>query len=592
MNGVDIVYWTVGKGILATATRAVVRIRSYGTERLPREGGCVVAVNHAAFIDVPILGAVCPRRIAYVAKTELFDYPGFSQLIRAHGTIAVRRGESDRDALRRMRETVRDGGVLGLFVEGTRQHSGEPGEAKPGAAMVAIQEGVPVVPVAIHSSADWKASRRSPVSLAWGEPMRFADLPRGSKGYQAATREIEAEIRRLWEWLGRMEELGLPRDATPPQAREDPLTRVTDAPLLGAVAVVGFPNVGKSTLVNRLTATREAVVFETPGVTRDRKDVVCEWAGKRFVLVDTGGVDIADDSPLTKQVAEQARRAVEEADLVVFVVDAKAGVTPGDEEVADILRRSGKPVLVVANKIDDPSRDDEAVEFHRLGLGDPLPISALHGYGTGDLLDLVVEGLPGEGPPEVDGDAIRVAVLGRPNVGKSSLVNAIVGRGARDRLRPAGNDARRDRHRASPRRHDLRPRGHGRHAPQAPPPAGDRVLLRAAYDQGGRARRRGARARGRERGARRPGSRRGRRGAHRRGRDARRPLEVGCCVGGDRGRPPTNREAPAPAPAGGGGLRNHGPRRRQGPRPRRGALRQAHGARLDRRAEPDHPGVA
>ena len=202
---------------------------------------------------------------------------------------------------------------------------------------------------------------------------------------------------------------------------------MTEAPLLGAVAVVGFPNVGKSTLVNRLTATREAVVFETPGVTRDRKDVVCEWAGKRFILVDTGGVDIADESPLTKQVAEQARRAVEEADLVVFVVDAKAGVTPGDEEVADILRRSGKPVIVVANKIDDPRRDDEALEFHRLGLGDPVPISALHGHGTGDLLDLVVEGLPGVGPAEVDGDAIRVAVLGRPNVGKSSLVNAILG---------------------------------------------------------------------------------------------------------------------------------------------------------------------
>jgi GTPase len=202
---------------------------------------------------------------------------------------------------------------------------------------------------------------------------------------------------------------------------------VTDAPLLGAVAVVGFPNVGKSTLVNRLTATREAVVFETPGVTRDRKDVVCEWAGKRFVLVDTGGVDLADESPLTREVAEQARRAVEEADLVVFVVDAKSGITPGDEEVADILRRSRKPVIVVANKIDDPRRDDEALEFHRLGLGDPVPISALHGHGTGDLLDLVVAGLPGEGPPEVDEDAIRVAVLGRPNVGKSSLVNAIVG---------------------------------------------------------------------------------------------------------------------------------------------------------------------
>ncbi len=202
---------------------------------------------------------------------------------------------------------------------------------------------------------------------------------------------------------------------------------MTEAPLIGVVAVVGFPNVGKSTLVNRLTATREAVVFETPGVTRDRKDVVCEWAGKRFVVVDTGGVDIADSSPLTQQVAEQARRAVEEADLALFLVDAKLGVTPGDEEVADILRRSRKQVLVAANKVDDPRRDSEALEFHALGLGEPIPISSLHGYGTGDLLDRIVEALPGEGPPDVGEDAIRVAVLGRPNVGKSSLVNAFVG---------------------------------------------------------------------------------------------------------------------------------------------------------------------
>ena len=202
---------------------------------------------------------------------------------------------------------------------------------------------------------------------------------------------------------------------------------MTEAPLLGVVAVVGFPNVGKSMLVNRLTATREAVVFETPGVTRDRKDVVCEWAGKRFLIVDTGGVDVADPTPLTREIAEQARRAVEEADLVLFLVDVRAGVTPGDEEVADILRRSRKPVLVVANKVDDPRRDDDALEFHRLGLGDPVPISALHGYGTGDLLDAVVEALPGEGPSEAGEEAVRVAVLGRPNVGKSSLVNALVG---------------------------------------------------------------------------------------------------------------------------------------------------------------------
>jgi GTP-binding protein len=203
---------------------------------------------------------------------------------------------------------------------------------------------------------------------------------------------------------------------------------VTEPPLLGTVAVVGFPNVGKSTLVNRLSATREAVVFETPGVTRDRKDVVCEWAGKRFLLVDTGGVDLATDaSPLTRQVAEQARRAVEECDLVLFVVDAKAGITPGDEEIAGVLRRAHKPVIVVANKVDDPRRDLDAVEFHALGLGDPLPLSSLHGHGTGDLLDRVVASLPGTGPPEAGEEAIRVAILGRPNVGKSTLLNALVG---------------------------------------------------------------------------------------------------------------------------------------------------------------------
>jgi GTPase len=202
---------------------------------------------------------------------------------------------------------------------------------------------------------------------------------------------------------------------------------MSEAPLFGTVAVVGFPNVGKSTLVNRLSATREAVVFETPGVTRDRKEVVAEWGGKRFILVDTGGVDVADSSPLTRQVAEQAERAVEEADLVLFVTDAKAGITPGDEEIAEILRRSHKPVVVVANKVDDPRRDVDALEFHALGLGDPVPVSALHGIGTGDLLDRIVAALPGEGPPEVGEEAIRVAILGRPNVGKSSLLNALLG---------------------------------------------------------------------------------------------------------------------------------------------------------------------
>ncbi|HEU5362867.1 MAG TPA: ribosome biogenesis GTPase Der [Gaiellaceae bacterium] len=197
--------------------------------------------------------------------------------------------------------------------------------------------------------------------------------------------------------------------------------------LEGTVAIVGFPNVGKSTLVNRLTATRQAVVHETHGTTRDRKELVCEWNGKQFLLIDTGGVDIADPSPITRQIADQARSAIRDADLVLFVVDARAGVTPGDEELAQILRESRKPVLVVANKIDDPSQDALALEFHRLGFGEPFPVSGLHGSNTGDLLDEILALLPGESSRTLHEDAIRVAILGRPNVGKSSLYNRLVG---------------------------------------------------------------------------------------------------------------------------------------------------------------------
>ena len=197
--------------------------------------------------------------------------------------------------------------------------------------------------------------------------------------------------------------------------------------LAGTVAVVGFPNVGKSTLVNRLTASRQAVVHSTPGVTRDRKELVCEWNGRSFLLVDTGGVDVADKSPLTRSVVEQARAAVADADLVLFVTDAQVGVTPGDEELAALLRAAHKPVLLLANKVDDPAREAEALEFYRFGLGDPIPISGLHGHGTGDLLDAVVARLPGEGRAAVGEEAIGVAILGRPNVGKSSLLNAILG---------------------------------------------------------------------------------------------------------------------------------------------------------------------
>jgi GTP-binding protein len=203
------------------------------------------------------------------------------------------------------------------------------------------------------------------------------------------------------------------------------------AETIGTVAIVGFPNVGKSTLVNRLTGTRAAVVHETPGVTRDRKELVCEWRDKEFLLIDTGGVDIAGNDAITRSIADQAREAVADADLVLFVVDAQIGITPGDEEVAQILRESRKPVLVIGNKIDDPRQEALALELHRLGLGDPIPISGLHGHGTGDLLDEIVEYLEAHGAtgrPQLPDDAIRVAIVGRPNVGKSSLVNKLLGR--------------------------------------------------------------------------------------------------------------------------------------------------------------------
>jgi GTP-binding protein len=214
------------------------------------------------------------------------------------------------------------------------------------------------------------------------------------------------------------------------------------------VAVVGRPNVGKSTLVNRIIGRREAIVEERPGVTRDRKVLDAEWVGRSFSVVDTGGW-IRTDEPLARQVSLQAERAIDEADVVVLVVDGAVGPTDEDALVAGLLRRSPKPVLLAVNKVDDANREPDAWDFTRLGLGDPVPVSALHGRGSGELLDLIVERLPpepeGEAEPEpvaaLPGDAgapaagglgsaekpFSVAIVGRPNVGKSTLFNRLVG---------------------------------------------------------------------------------------------------------------------------------------------------------------------
>jgi len=193
------------------------------------------------------------------------------------------------------------------------------------------------------------------------------------------------------------------------------------------VAIVGYPNVGKSSLINRLTGSREAVVHERPGVTRDRNELDCEWNGRNFTLIDTGGIDFQDEDPLAGSIRDQARAGLADAEVAVLVVDARAGVRPGDEEMADLLRRSPLPSIVAANKCDSVAELPLAAEFHRLGLGEPLAVSAAQGLGSGDLLDRIVELLPPEPEREPDEDAIRLAVIGRPNVGKSSLVNRFLG---------------------------------------------------------------------------------------------------------------------------------------------------------------------
>jgi 1-acyl-sn-glycerol-3-phosphate acyltransferase len=215
MNRIDAV-WAVGRWTIQPLTKLSTPLRNYGVERIPAEGGIVLAMNHFSWLDPPAFGSCCPRTIHFLAKSEIHSHFGLGHLIRAFGTRSVRRGESDREAVRAMREIVRDGYPLGLFVEGTRQKAGVPGLAMPGAGMVALQEEVPVIPAAIHGSQFWQPWNRHPVSVAWGQPMKFEGLPRSGKGYRAASLLIQEEIHRLWRWLVEQHELGRPPGATPP----------------------------------------------------------------------------------------------------------------------------------------------------------------------------------------------------------------------------------------------------------------------------------------------------------------------------------------------------------------------------------------
>lgn len=191
------------------------------------------------------------------------------------------------------------------------------------------------------------------------------------------------------------------------------------------VAIVGRPNVGKSTLFNRIAGERIAIVEDTPGVTRDRLYAHGEWLGKNFSIIDTGGIEMSDQ-PLLTQIRQQAEIAIEEADVIIMVVNVENGVTDADEQVAQILYRSNKPVVLAVNKVDNPERRLDVYDFYQLGLGEPYPVSSVHGVGLGDMLDAVIENFAEEDAEEED-DRIRFSFIGRPNVGKSSLVNAILG---------------------------------------------------------------------------------------------------------------------------------------------------------------------
>jgi 1-acyl-sn-glycerol-3-phosphate acyltransferase len=210
------VAWAVGRIYMGWPARLMTRARVYGRDRVPATGGLVYAINHLHWIDIPLVGLVSPRTVWFVAKAEATGYPALGRFLRWHGAIGIRRGESDRDAVRRMRDAAAAGHVVGLFVEGTRQRHGRPGPAQPGAAMVAMQEDVPVIPVAVYGTQFWRIGNFKPCSVAFGEPLRFEGLPKGGRGYKEATAEIERRINLLFDWLAEIHDHRRPRDVTPP----------------------------------------------------------------------------------------------------------------------------------------------------------------------------------------------------------------------------------------------------------------------------------------------------------------------------------------------------------------------------------------
>ena len=516
-------------------------LRGYGARARPAHRRPRARVQPFPWIDIPLVRRSSPADDLLPREGRgARACPGSARYPAALGIV--------RRAPRRVRPRRRAPDARGRRATAARSASSSrarasaracPGPAQPGAAMVALQEDVPVVPRRHPRHADVAAGQLRARLDRVGRADALRRRCRGREGLPARRRpRSSGELRRLFDWLADC------TSARPAARRRAAAVSVTtsrsrcrarrgERRLLGTVAIVGFPNVGKSTLVNRLTGTRAAVVHETPGVTRDRKELVCEWNGKRFLL-DRHGRRRHRRRRRRSRARSPSRRARRSPRPTSSCSSSTpgSGSRPATRRSPQILREARKPVLVLANKIDDPRQEPLALEFHRLGLGDPLPLSGAarprHRRPARRDRRAPRGARRRAAAPSCREEAIRVAILGRPNVGKSSLLNALLGARARDRLGGPRHDARRDRHRARARRPHVRR--------SSTPPA---CAASAATGRGSSTTRSCARSRRRSaptsrscsstprEGDRRPGPRRRGRGAQGALLDARRALQVG-----------------------------------------------------------------
>ena len=396
-----------------------------------------MAANHVGWLDGPMLAICAPRPVHALTKQEMFEGP-LGGFLRASGQIELDRFHVDVSAIRQAVRALQEGLVVGVFPEGTRG-AGDMTSPRAGAAYLALVTGAPVVPVAflgtrLPGGADGSVPPRGTrVAMTFGAARHapaqaLATHPAGPLGRCGRRHRGHPPDHPHRRDSDRHDPAGSPRTPTREAGEEESMTTPTETPdtRVPILAVVGRPNVGKSTLVNRIIGRREAVVEDVPGVTRDRVSYDAVWNGRAFTVVDTGGWD-PDARGLAQSIRAQAEIAVNIADAVLFVVDAGVGITDHDEAVVRILRKSGKPVVLAANKVDDQRAEAEAHGLWNLGLGEPMPVSALHGRGSGDLLDAVLAALPETPPEPFDhvGGPRRIAIIGRPNVGKSSLLNKL-----------------------------------------------------------------------------------------------------------------------------------------------------------------------